>query len=242
MAERNGRGVGGKASDHLADNLRERILHGEFPVGMPLPRERELSTQTGMSRTTVREALRILEAQGLVEIRMGRLGGAYVLTPGEASVADSVNLVIRGQKIRIAALLETREAIEPQCASLAARYRTDEDLAVLDAANRAIEAPGSLESFLRANVDWHVGVAQATHNELLSGFMGALSAAIYDATDTKGFVDEGVRTTTARAHKSVTRAIRQQDAEAAARRMQRHVHEYAKAVLEVEKRTAVEVD
>jgi len=231
-----------KASDVLADDLRERILRGEFPVGRPLPPERELTVQTSMSRTTVREALRILEVQGLVRIKTGRSGGAYVQQPGEASVASSVNLVIRGQQIRIAALLETREAIEPQCARLAAKYRTDEDLAVLDAANAAIRAKGSLSKFLQANVDWHVSVAQATHNELLSGFMLALSRAIYAATDTQGFIDEEVRATTVKAHESITRAISDQDAEAAVRRMQRHVHAYAEAVLEVEERTAVEVD
>src|SRR5664279_4925935 len=105
-----------KASDILADDLRERILRGEFPEGTALPPERELVTQTRMSRTTVREALRILEVQGLVGIRTGRAGGAFVQRPGGESVASSVSLVIRGQHIRMAALMETREALEPSCA------------------------------------------------------------------------------------------------------------------------------
>jgi GntR family transcriptional regulator, transcriptional repressor for pyruvate dehydrogenase complex len=231
-----------KASNVLAGTLRERILQGEFPVGRPLPPERELTVQTNMSRTTVREALRILEVQGLVSIKTGRNGGAYVEQPGEESVASSVNLVIRGQQIRISALLETREAMEPQCARLAAKYRTDDDLAVLEAANEEIAKQGRLAKFLQANVDWHVAVAQATHNELLSGFMVALSRAIYAATDNKGFVDSDVRASTLKAHQTITRAIRDQDPEAAVRRMQRHVHAYAEAVLAVEPRTAVTVD
>jgi DNA-binding FadR family transcriptional regulator len=177
-----------------------------------------------------------------VRIKTGRSGGAYVQQPGGSSVADSVNLVIRGQQIRISALLETREAIEPQCARLAAKYRTDHDLEILEAADKAIAAQGKLAKFLQANVDWHVAVAKATHNELLSGFMVALSGSIYAATDNKGFVDAEVRATAAKAHESITRAIRDQDAEAAVRRMQRHVHGYAEAVLPVEERTAVEVD
>ena len=118
-----------KASDVLADELRERILRGEFAEGMALPPEREFVTQTRMSRTTVREALRILEVQGLVRIKTGRSGGAFVQRPTGESVASSVNLLIRGRQVRIAALLETREAIEPACAQLAAKYRTEEDLA-----------------------------------------------------------------------------------------------------------------
>ena len=64
-----------KSSDVLADDLRERILRGDFPEGTALPTERELVSQTRMSRATVREALRILEVQGLVRIKTGRAGG-----------------------------------------------------------------------------------------------------------------------------------------------------------------------
>jgi len=230
-----------KASDVLADDLRERILRSEFPEGTALPPERELVAQTRMSRTTVREALRILEVQGLVQIRTGRAGGAFVQRPGEESIASSVNLMIRGRQIRIPALLETREAIEPACAQLAAQYRTDADLESLDRANEAIATEGSLADFLTANVDWHVAVAVASHNELLTGFMRALSRAIYESTDNQGFVDDTVRNTAVRAHKSITDAIRKRDPEAAVRRMKRHVHSYAEAVLEVEERTSVQV-
>src|ERR1700683_2013765 len=118
-----------KASDVLADDLRERILRGDFPEGTALPPEREMVVQTRMSRTTVREALRILEVQGLVRIRTGRSGGAFVQRPGGDSVADSVSLLIRGRQIRLAALFEAREGIEPACARLAAKYRTGGDLA-----------------------------------------------------------------------------------------------------------------
>lgn len=230
-----------KASDVLADDLRERILRGDFPEGTALPPERELVSQTRMSRTTVREALRILEVQGLVQIRTGRAGGAFVQKPGEESIASSVNLMIRGRQIRMDALLETREAVEPSCAQLAARYRTAADLDALERANAAIATEGSLTDFLTANIDWHIAVAVASHNELLNGFMLALSRAIYDSTNNQDFIDAEVRQTTAQAHKSVTDAIRDQDPEAAVRRMRRHVHEYAEAVLEVEDRTAIEV-
>lgn len=232
-----------KASDVLATQLRERILSGEFADHTPLPPERELVEQTRMSRTTVREALRILEVQGFVRIKAGRNGGAFVQRPNEQSMADSVALVIRGRQIRLAALLETREAIEPFCAQLAAVNRTDADLVALGAANDAIADAGTdLEKFLQANVDWHVAVAAASHNELMTGLMIALSRAIYTATANEGFVDDEVRATTLRAHRTVTRAIRDGDAEAAARRMTRHVHTYAKTVMEFEKRTEIPID
>jgi GntR family transcriptional regulator, transcriptional repressor for pyruvate dehydrogenase complex len=230
-----------KSSDVLADDLRERILRGEFPEDTALPTERELVKQTQMSRATIREALRILEVQGLVRIKTGRSGGAYVHRPGRESMADSVNLLIRARHIRIPALLETREAIEPFCAQLAARHRTDEDLGRLEAANEAMAAAGTLAGFLQANVDWHIAVATASRNELLTGFMLALSRSIYASTDNQGFVDDDVRRTTLRAHRAVTKAIQAEDADAAGRRMSRHVHSYAEAVMEVEDRTSIEV-
>ena len=156
-------------------------------------------------------------------------------------MADSVDLLIRARQIRIPALLETREAIEPFCAQLAATHRTDEDLGRLEAANEAMAADGTLAEFLQANVDWHVAVAVAGHNELLTGFMRALSRAIYASTDNQGFVDDDVRQTTLRAHRAVTKAIQAKDPDAARRRMSRHVHSYAEAVIEVEDRTSIEV-
>jgi DNA-binding FadR family transcriptional regulator len=230
-----------KASDILANELREHILSGEYPEGTLLPPERELVTQTRMSRTTVREALRVLEIQGLIRIKAGRAGGAFVQQPGEESVANSLDLLIRGRQIRLASVHETRGAIEPACARLAALHRTPGDLRRLETANEAIAASGSLEEFLEANVDWHVGVATASHNEILTGVMIALSRAIYTATHNEGFVNDEVRGITVRAHRSVTRAINDQDADAAVRRMSRHVHAYAAAALEVEDRTAITV-
>src|SRR5689334_25133965 len=111
-----------KSSDVLADDLRERILRGDFPEDTALPPERELVVQTRMSRTTVREALRILEVQGLIRIRAGRSGGAFVQQPGGESVASSLDLLIRGRHLRLASVHETREAVEPSCARLAALH------------------------------------------------------------------------------------------------------------------------
>src|SRR5258708_3080068 len=160
-----------KASAVLADDLRERILRGDFPEGTALPTERELVNQTRMSRATIREALRILEVQGLVRIKTGRAGGAYVSRPGQDSMADSVGLLIRARRIRIPALLETREAIEPFCAQLAAKHRTDEDLGRLEAANEAIAAAGTLAAFLPAHVACHVAVPAPAPHDLMTSFL-----------------------------------------------------------------------
>ncbi|MBJ7337522.1 MAG: FadR family transcriptional regulator [Mycolicibacterium sp.] len=232
-----------KAPDVLARELRERILNGELKEGSALPAERELVKQTQMSRATVREALRILEVQNLVRVKAGRAGGAFVQRPTTASMASSVSMLIRGRQIKLVDLMETREALEPFCAELAATKHTPEELAVLERANESIaDSDAGLPQFLQANLDWHVGVAVASHNDLLIGFMTALSQAIYAGTENAAFVDDKVRDVTVRAHKSITNAIRDRDAEAAGRRMRRHVHSYAAAALKVDQRDSIVVD
>ena len=231
-----------KASDVLAGELRERILTGELAEGDPLPPERELVKQTQMSRATVREALRILEVQNLIRVKTGRAGGAFVQRPTTKSMANSVTMLIRGRRIKLVDLMETREALEPFCAELAARNRTGEDLTKLERANEAIANPeADFAQFLQANLDWHVGVAVASHNELLVGFMIGLSQAIYAGTENAAFVDTEVRAVTTQAHRAITTAIRDRDAAVARRRMRRHVHSYADALAESDEREAIVV-
>ncbi|MFF3336366.1 FadR/GntR family transcriptional regulator [Streptomyces sp. NPDC002888] len=232
-----------KASDVLAAEVRERILSGEFPEGMALPAERQLVEQTGLSRATVREALRILEVERLVEIRPGRGGGAFVRRPGRESLVGTVQLVIRGQRIRLDALHETREAIEPTCAALAAKRRTERDLAELDAAQaESVAAGDDSRRFLRANVRWHDAVAKAGDNELLIGFMSALSQSIHAATDLEPFLNADLREATARTHARITEAIRAGDEGAAMRRMSRHVCGFARAAADVDVRERPALD
>jgi len=77
--------------------------------------------QTGLSRGSVREALRILQTEGLVETRPGRLGGSVACRPGDDALARYVGLFVQGRGISLISLLQTREAIGPVLASLAAR-------------------------------------------------------------------------------------------------------------------------
>ena len=217
-----------KASELLAAQLRERILAGEIGEGDPLPTERELALQSGLSRASVREALRILDIEGLISTRLGRNGGSAVRRPTQEVVARSVNLFIRGQKVLFRSLLETREALEPTCARLAALRRTDQGLGTLEELQRRLEASyHDLPAFLQANLEWHLAVARASQNELLAAFMAAISDALHAGTDLENFNSDEVRAAVIRAHRRVTDAIRGGDADAAARRMARHVGAYA---------------
>jgi len=220
-----------KAADVLAAHLRERILSADFQEGFQLPTERQLAESSGLSRASVREALRILEIEGLIVTRPGRGGGSAVRRPGPESIQRSVELFIRGHRILFRSLLETREAIEPVVARLAAENHTAADLANLREKHAALEASANnRDAHIAANLAWHLALAQASHNELLTAFMTAISQAVRAGTDIETFDSDAVRNATIRAHARIMQAIANRDGEAAARRMGRHVGAYSEQV------------
>ena len=230
-----------KAANVLAGILREKILAGQLPPGQPLPNERDLGAQVGLSRASVREALRILEGEGLIATRTGRNGGSEVLRPSSASIEKSVGIFIRGQRIRQEAVLEARAALEPPSARFAALHRSEDDLAALGQIHARLEltsANDDIPGFLRANLDWHVQVVRASRNELLMAFITAMSQSVYETTDLEGFNSPQGRKDVALAHRKVMDAIAARDGDAAARRMERHVGAYIDDVAKTQTKPA----
>jgi len=218
-----------KAPELLAARIREQILSGAIPIGHPLPNERDLSIETGLGRTTVREALRVLEIQGLIVTRTGRNGGSLVRRPPRASVEESIGTFIRGRQLRLEALLEVRASIEPAAARYAAIHRTPEDLANLHAIQARLVAAvdaGNLDQYLMSNVEWHLAVTQASHNELLIAFMTAIAQAVHAATEADAFNSDEIRAATMHVHDRILDAIAAGDPDAAERRMRKHVEAY----------------
>lgn len=208
----------------LARELRRQILSNDLPVGSPLPSEKDLMAQTGLSRSSVREALRILETENLVTTRPGRYGGAVANRPNDESLGRSISLFAQGQKVNVNSLLQARVELEPSLAALAAQNRTQDDLLNIDECTVRLEAAfDDLPRFLEENVNWHIAVATASHNELLRAFMVSISTIIYKATAIENFTTEEVRQQVMHAHSRIEDAIKKQDAIAARRRMTRHL-------------------
>lgn len=213
-----------KAPAALADRLREAILTGALADGAQLPPERALAEQSGRSRGSVREALRLLEADGLVVMRSGRYGGAIVRRPTSDSVERLIVSFIRGRPIPAADYVETRLAVESAVARLAARNRADDDLAKLAAINERIATSPEREDRVAANVDWHIALAAAARNELLGAIVNALAATIYTMTSSDKFHEvENITALTVKSHQRVYDAIAARDPDAAERRLRRHI-------------------
>ena len=221
-----------KSCDVLAKRLRDTILAGGFVAGEALPAERELVVETGLSRGSVREALRILEAEGLVQTRPGRYGGTLVCRPTTDLVARQFGSFAKGRGVSFKTVIEARESLEPTLAKLAAEHRTEADLQALERTTRhmadAIDADAA--TFLAANVDWHWAVAVASHNDLLSAFMASITGLIRDSTLEEHVTSQAIREAVLKAHLRVVDAIRAGDPEAARRRMERHVKAYSATV------------
>ncbi len=220
-----------KSCDMLANMLRDQILEGAIPDGAMLPAERELVEQTGLSRGSVREGLRILEAEGFIKTRSGRYGGSSVTRPSGAMVSNQINLFARVNGIPLMSVVQARVALEPTLARLAALNRSDEDLNLLEGiSQRIVAAYEDVPAYLDENVNWHCALARASHNELLHTFTVSISKLIRDATAIKDMATPEVRTEVIKAHAKIHEAIAARNAELAERRMLRHVQAYAEHV------------
>lgn len=125
-----------KAGQHrifqdIVEQIQSAILDGNIPAGEKLPPERELVYMFETSRPTLREALRVLEQKGLIEIRLGVKGGAYVKAPNGELMAENLDMLIRTQSVSLIHLGEFRQGIEGLVAELAAERATTGDIAIL---------------------------------------------------------------------------------------------------------------
>jgi GntR family transcriptional repressor for pyruvate dehydrogenase complex len=156
----------------LADSIRDRILSGELEPGQRLPIEPELSTEYGVSRSTVREALRVLASQNLVSTSRGVLGGSFVAHPQPHQISDylqsSLGLLTgtSSSEITVDTLLEARELLEVPAAGLAAFRRTGADMEILE---ESLVGPQPFDSAARQelSLDFHAALLRTAGNPLM---------------------------------------------------------------------------
>jgi GntR family transcriptional repressor for pyruvate dehydrogenase complex len=211
----------------LARRLNDAIAGGDFVVGSSLPSERELMIKYRVSRATVREALRVLRAHDLIQVKRGRSGGSFISSPTSDSVVRSLNHFIKGQNLRFIDLALAREAIEPAAAAQAAISRTKEKLHALWL--QCIECERhvtDIDRFVEVNLEWHLALAEASGNPLFVAFLTSLYTALHTATNLEEF-DIRIRKAVVGVHWQIYEAIRIGDPDAARRRMARHLAAYS---------------
>lgn len=213
-----------KPHDVLANQLRETILRGAVAEGTALPSERELVAQSGLSRGAVRSALRTLAAQGLVQTRHGRFGGSVVTLPGRESMTTAVHRFVQGRRLPLRTLQETREALEPFLARLAAMRRTDDDLReLLGLHDTLVASVDNFRAFSHVNIQWHNAVARISGNELLSALIDAVSHGLEVATTAEEYDTADTRRQVIQIHGRINDAIVAGNGELAERCMRQHL-------------------
>ncbi len=212
----------------VIDGIGRQIVGGAYAPGDLLPKEAELTEQFDVSRTSVREGMRVLAAKGLVDIRQKI--GTRVRPTEHWNVFDSDILrwhseVGRGYEI-MRNLVEVRQIMEPAAARLAAGRASMDDLRKLDdALHRMSTSPNDREAYAHADVDFHLAVYAASHNVLLRQFGSVVADFMYTSFNVQQAVvgDDDVLAQDADSHAAVFEAINSGNGERAAETMLRVV-------------------
>jgi DNA-binding FadR family transcriptional regulator len=204
-----------RVSQVIVDQIKALIRDGRLLPGDRLPSERELCQRFGVSRVTVREALRVLEATGLLTIRVGAHGGAFLTSPTTERLSEGLADLISVSTLTAANVTEARIIVELGILPLAVERATDEDIAALfemvDDAEQELEA-GAYD--VEMSAAFHIRVAQCTHNPaiamLVQSFHGPLLMSLAEAHQSAPMNSRGIDE-----HRKLSQAIKDRDLAAA---------------------------
>ncbi len=213
-----------RASEDIIQQIKAWIFAEQIAPGDRLPSEMELTEQFRVSRTTVRDALRVLESQGLIDIKVGAGGGAFVAAPSTQPVSDSLTNMLRMYKSSIKELVEARLVVETSVVALAARRATAADLKAMGQAIAAARA-GVIDSdpyFMPHSVAFHIALAEAAKNKVLLFTVNSFRALFYETLE-KLLPAPDMAQRAIEDHQKILDAIKARDAEQAQQIMRAHL-------------------
>lgn len=213
-----------RASHDIVEQIKNQVFTGRIPPGHHLPSENELCETFGVSRTTVRDALRVLESQGFVEIKVGAGGGAFVTEPRHETVTESLSNMLKMQSVDIEQLAEARLAIETSIVNLAAKRATAKDIMAIEQAIAEARA-GKLSGdphFTPHSVSFHVALAQAAKNQVLLFTVNSFRSLFYETIE-KLVPDPDMQDRAIDDHQRILDAIKERNANKAERIMRAHL-------------------
>lgn len=209
---------------HVVQELGERIVRGELRPGEVLPSEEVLASRMSVSRTALREAIKVLSAKGLIESRPKI--GTRIRDERHWSQLDADVLAWRCASMPTAefsqTLMQMREIIEPAAATLAAQFGSHEQIEDIERAFRAMEAAANIEQWTAADVAFHEGILQATNNPLLGSLFAVIETALATFFALSARTARDFRYSLPDHHK-VFEAIRKRQPEAARKAMQKMI-------------------
>jgi GntR family transcriptional repressor for pyruvate dehydrogenase complex len=202
-------------ADELAGQIRRTLQPGD-----PIPPERELAELYEVGRSSVREALRMLESRGVIERRGG---GAFVVAAHRNPFSQPLLLVIESDDVDGAQLLDTRRMLEAEAAALAAERHSPAQLAALNGSIAEMKRTlDSLEEFVAADIRFHLTLAEASGNRVILNLMQAIRERLEEMFDTVYRFPGGPAHSVAQ-HRQIAAAVARRDAPRARRLMTNHI-------------------
>lgn len=215
-----------KAYEQVYDQLRELIMSGELARGQRLPNEAVLARDFGVSRGTVREALRVLAAQNLIRTAKGAGGGSFVTLPTVDHISEflrlNISLLSESEDVTLEEFLEARHLLEVFAAKLAAERHGPEDIAALRSTIPDDSSPLTSEERYVMNRDFHSGIVTASRNTLLKIATQPIYSVLQTNLD-RSDMAPSFPTQVNHDHRDILEAIEAGDPELAERRMHDHL-------------------
>lgn len=219
----------------IADKILEFVVEKRLKPGDRLPAERELATVMKVSRTVIREAVRVLGARGVLEVRPG--AGTFVAAPTTEEASSAIGLLLRRRDERdsVAMLHEVRRTLEVELAGLAAERASEEDVLAMARAIEGMDAAADdAEEFVEHDLAFHSALAGATHNDLFSLLLSPITDLLLEFRlvayehDRPGAVRGGLRH-----HRRILECIRTHNADGARQAMREHLDHGLQVYLKV---------
>lgn len=219
-----------RVSQVIVDQIKLLIRDGRLTPGDRLPSERELCQRFGVSRVTVREALRVLEASGLLTIRVGARGGAFLTTPSAERLGEGLADLMSLAPLTASNVTEARIVVELGILPLAVERATDEDVAALFAMVEEAERAVDTDAYtIEMSAAFHIRVAECTHNPaiemLVQSFHGPMLMSLAESHSSAPMGHRGTDE-----HRELAQAIKDRDLAAARAVMTSHLDRTARRV------------
>lgn len=205
--------------DQAVASLRKLIIAGKFGRDGTLPSQGALSRSLEVSRSVVREAMSILQSQGLVDVSQGRK--PQVRPAGPEAVIQSIGTLLERADVSLLDLVEVRRPLESEIAGLAAARASKEDIAHLARSIEDLRQARSLDARIEADIRFHQVLARATRNPIFEWFLDSLARFLRESRR-RTIAESGVEVPIAH-HTEILKAVERGDAEAARRTMLHHL-------------------
>jgi GntR family transcriptional repressor for pyruvate dehydrogenase complex len=210
-----------RAVDSVVQLIEGLIIEQKLVTGDALPPERELAARLAVSRNILREALRVLNQKGLVQVVAGR--GAFVQQPSPQVVGDSLSLLLQVQQVRLSDICEARLLIEPEVARLAAERATDQDIAKLqDLMDQLRETRSNIPAHVEVDLRFHRAIAAAARHTVYQALVDAVRTPVLRAMGVAAQIPSSIEISDSY-HATILKAIIDHDPEVARTAMRDHM-------------------